>query len=565
MLDAAAKAPYKYNDPGLHDRLRVLIYTRLVFISILLAATVFIGLKDESNLMGISVVFIFILIGSTILASFIFSFFLFLIGKEKIRELVILSYSHILWDALFATAVLYITGGVDSIFYILYYINIVLASILMFKKGGFLAASLSSICYGLIIVSEVHGILPQFYDLNFSLRNINETQVLAKLLINFIFFFFLAWISSAFTEKLRKTEILLEEKKRDLKNLENFNKAIVDNLSSGLLTLDNENRVISYNTAAARILELEDPEMVGKNLADIFSDAGSKILAEYEENKFSQKYLWRWESTYLLKDERKLFIGLNLVPFSIKGLLENGKIVVFEDLTSYREMEERVKRSEKFAAIGELAAGIAHEIRNPLTSMSGAIEMLKQDEVAGNGKGKLMDIVFRETTRLNYLISDFLNFAKSPKLSKEVFDANVLIEETLELFLKGRTEQDKTVIEKNLCEHVYISADPLQIKQVIWNLLKNSAQAMPEGGKISVRAFANQETGEFEISIKDSGIGIVPEDLKRIFSPFFTTKKGGTGLGLATVHRIIEDHSGRVSVTSNPGMGAEFKVFLPLN
>lgn len=563
MRDKSFLSVDRNHDPGLHNRLKVLIYTRLVFISILLAATIFIVLSDEEALYGISVVFIFILIAATILASFIFALTLFFIGGGSPGKLKALSYSQIFWDILFATAVLYLTGGVESIFYLLYYVNIVIASVLLFKKGGLLAASLSAICYGGVLALEVRGVLPQFYNMGFEIDTVSETHVLAKIIINWLFFFFLALVASFVTEKLREAEVLLEEKQIDIENLEEFNFAIVQSLKSGLLTLDSEDRILSFNESASRILRMPPEKLKGQKLNTIFPGVSGEITEEVSSK--GRNNLWRWETTIEVESDQKLYLGLNAFPFRMKEILEGGKIVIFEDLTSFKRMENRVKRTEKLAAIGELAAGIAHEIRNPLASMSGAIEMLKQEDADKRGKERLMDIVLRETTRLDYLISDFLNFAKTPKLSKEVFSVNSLLDDAVELFLKNRKEGNGFDIQRKFGHNVYISADPAQIKQVIWNLLKNSAESMRDKGKIEVVTEIDDESGEFVIKVKDEGEGIMQEDLNRIFSPFFTTKKGGTGLGLATVHKIIEEHGGRISVDSKIGLGSEFRVYLPMD
>ncbi len=565
MTEYTSQKLQKDYDPGLHDRLRVLIYTRLAFISIFLASTLFIVLRDNEALHGISVVFIFILIGATILISFIFVVLLFIFGKENLKRLRSLSYAQIFWDILFATGVLYMTGGIDSIFYILYYVNIVLASVLLFRKGGLLAAAISAICYGGVLALEVREVLPPFLEYGPDISTINETHVLAKIIVNWLFFGFLALVSGFVTEKLRKVEVLLEEKQIDIENLENFNTAIIESLKSGLLTIDNENRVLSGNASALQILGLRQNDIRGKKFSELFPEKGDEILEQYEDGEFTLSSLWRWETEIRRAGNKTTYLGMNIFPFRGSEVLEDGKVVIFEDLTAYKEMEMRVKRTEKLAAIGELAAGIAHEIRNPLASVSGAIEMLKQNDVPKEGNTRLMDIVIRETTRLDYLISDFLNFAKTPKLSKEVFSINGLIDETIELFQKNRSDADGTFIQKILSDNVYISADPLRIKQVIWNLLKNASQAIQTQGKITVETAIDKEKGEFVIAVKDEGEGILPEDLTRIFSPFFTTKKGGTGLGLATVHRIIEEHGGRVSVESKIGLGSEFRIFLPVN
>ena len=245
------------------------------------------------------------------------------------------------------------------------------------------------------------------------------------------------------------------------------------------------------------------------------------------------------------------------------------------------EMERELRRSERLAAIGELAASIAHEIRNPLAAISGSTQMLR-----GAGRGpqsdrerqRLMEIVVRETDRLNSLITDFLNFARPRPLQRTPVDLCAAVEEVIKMFQSAKPTGVR--VHCDLRPGLHADADPTQVRQLLWNLVLNAAQAMPETGtlRISSRELAgaapqepgsgrrneNAEEGAWaEIVIADDGVGIPPEMMERIFDPFFTTRPEGTGLGLPTVHRIVEDHGGTLHIDSCPGSGTTVSVRLP--
>jgi two-component system sensor histidine kinase PilS (NtrC family) len=258
-------------------------------------------------------------------------------------------------------------------------------------------------------------------------------------------------------------------------------------------------------------------------------------------------------------------------PLKDSGDREMGDILIFQDLTRLREMEEHVKRSDRLAAIGKMAAGIAHEIRNPLASISGSIEILKEELGNSTQNQALMGIILREVHRLNSLIADFLLFARPISPGRERIQLNRLIEEILQML--GHSPDFNVLIrlETEFEDDLYVQGDPNQVRQVFWNLLINAAQAMPKGGMLKVRlrkgsphALLPAGRSYGEVSVIDSGVGIGEEDIGKIFDPFFTTKERGTGLGLSIVHSIVESYGGKIVVQSRKGRGSVFAVFIPL-
>ncbi|MGZ3539027.1 MAG: two-component system sensor histidine kinase NtrB, partial [Thermodesulfobacteriota bacterium] len=253
---------------------------------------------------------------------------------------------------------------------------------------------------------------------------------------------------------------------------------------------------------------------------------------------------------------------------------------IFQDITKFKEMEVQIKRVDKMAAVGVLAAGMAHEIRNPLASLSGSIQMLKSELALDASQQHLMEISLRESERLNALITDFLLFAQPPQTNKILYPIGTIVDETIDLFTHSASFHDGIhILRPNGHEEVRAPIDPNQMKQVFWNLFINAAQSMSHEGEIKVQlgkgnawglsslALSSQLKGMewIKISITDSGSGIAPERKEKIFEPFFTTKENGTGLGLSIVHRIIENHNGLIKVDSELGKGSTFTLFLPAN
>jgi two-component system sensor histidine kinase PilS (NtrC family) len=241
-------------------------------------------------------------------------------------------------------------------------------------------------------------------------------------------------------------------------------------------------------------------------------------------------------------------------------------------------MEEQMKRVDKMAAVGLLAAGMAHEIRNPLASLSGSVQMLKTELNLDDHQQHLMEITLREAERLNALITDFLLFAQPPQTHKMLTPIGKILEETIDLFIHSSSFHDEIrILRPNGREEIRASIDPDQMKQVFWNLLINAAQSMSNGGKIQVQLAKGKaprvtslsllsplRAREWvKISVTDSGNGIALEEKEKIFEPFFSTKENGTGLGLSIVHKIIENHEGSIKVESELGRGSTFTIFLP--
>jgi two-component system sensor histidine kinase PilS (NtrC family) len=486
---------------------------------------------------------------------------------NRIRRLVPFAYFQIGVDILFESALVTITGGVESPFSLLYIISITAASALLSRQGGLAAASMAGICYGAIVDVQYYR---SIYEVLPSLSVLRKTdlpvpEVFYNLAINILGFIMVGYLSGTLAEKLKSTGERLAEKARDLTQLREFHRCILESIDSGVFTTDLEGRILSFNRKAEQLLGYAEAEVRGRSWAAVFA------WPDYARDQLLAATLpRRMEETGRRKDGNQLIVGMSLAPLHVHGA-QTGMVGVFQDITPLRKMEEVVRRKQWLARIGEMSAGMAHEIRNPLAALSGSMQVLRKDLRTSNANRLLLDLALRETERLNEIVSDFLQYARPRPLNLKQCDVNELVDNTLRM-LEQTPEYGKTIrfVRRLMPENVTTMLDPDQIRQVCWNLGLNACQAMPAGGTLMVstqrvRGPVSGEEGEaVEIVFEDTGEGILREHLDKVFYPFFTTKERGVGLGLSMVHRIMDEHRGSVHVDSVPAEGTCVRLMLPV-
>ena len=479
-------------------------------------------------------------------------------------------------DHLFIGGLIYFTGGIESFFPITYIFTIIGGSILFYKRGAFFSASLSSFLYGFLLLLQLHHWInplgqPATYE---------ASQIFYSLIIYMATYYIVAFLSSTISEELKKKRRELIQKQADYDQLEAFNQNVVQSLDSGLLTIDLNGKINFLNRTAEKMLSRSREELKNVSIYTFFPEI-QRIMDEINKKTSDPISVYhRYETAFVNYNGKKIYFG-----FSISSLTDAdgsliGHTLIFQDITKFREMEEQIKRSDKMAAIGLLAAGIAHEIRNPLASLSGSIELLNSELMLDHRQQHLMEISLRESERLNRLISDFILFAQPPQTNKAPWEVRKIIEETVELFMHSPSfHKGIHITPPNSNKNFEAMVDSSQLKQVIWNLLINASQAISDGGEVQIRlekeenhllpllspSLPERNVKEWvKIAVTDSGSGIAPEEKEKIFEPFYTTKDGGTGLGLSIVHKIVENHSGVIKVESDVGKGSTFTIFLPL-
>jgi two-component system sensor histidine kinase PilS (NtrC family) len=468
-------------------------------------------------------------------------------------------------DAVIVSAIVYITGGVSSYFSSLYTLPIIAASTIQSRRGGMMVGVLSSLLYGGLV-------LTQYYGTGF-LSGVTEYALLPHLRVaiftvglNVFGFFAVALLSGYLAESVRRAGEQLVETSNQLADLQAFSQYVIDSLMSGLATTDIDGRVLTFNRAAETITRITAADAVGRSIADVlqFSDE----LAGLFEAREGHPKLPRVELAFTRGDGISIELGLSTaLLMTPRG--ETGFVFTFQDVTESRKQDREARVQQRLAAVGEMAAGIAHEIRNPLASMSGSIQILRQELPLTTEQSQLMDIVLRESDRLNDTIRSFLAYARPQRLSTARMDVRQIATDTARLLQNNAELSEAHQIEVDVPDDpVWYVADENQIRQVVWNLATNGVRAMPTGGTLRLSVASHEEdassAGEVVIRVEDQGVGIAAEELDGIFQPFRGAFERGTGLGLSIVHRIVSDYGGEVKVTSQRGKGTRVDVRLPL-
>lgn len=539
-------------------RLTWFILLRLVVVSLFLASTTILNVKEPEIVVNEALPVLTRLIVST----YLFSILSLLTLRLTDRFNLTLTYLQIVWDLLLVTTLILLTGGVNSPFSFLYILAIINASVLLSRREAFYTASLCGILYGAIVDLQYFGRLTDIGLSQVAALQYGASHILYTIFINISAFYMTAFLTGYLAERARRSESALKEKVIDYEELERLNSTIVTNLDSGLMTINNSGKIRAFNRYAEELTGVSQRDAYDRPVTDLipgFSAFGDDIFN-----------LQRQEVEYEAPVGNRMIFGFKSVPFTDMEGNRLGAIIDFQDLTVLKRMEERLKKADRLAAIGELSARIAHEIRNPLASISGSVQLIAQGGGIDAGDKRLLDIVMRETGRLNALITDFLAYARPRRPVKVPAKLKGFIGNLVAL-LATDPRFERVEILNHCPDDLSVEVDRDQFQQVFWNLLMNAAEAMPDGGTVSIKAAAvhNREHlrglgGEVRIDVADNGAGMAPEDVNRIFEPFFTTKTGGTGLGLATVYRIIEAHDGMIAVDSSPGGGTTFSIYLPV-
>ena len=408
---------------------------------------------------------------------------------KRIQPLSLLAYLQTSVDILLVTALTYLTGGIDSGFSLLYHLTIISSSIILYRRGGYLSASLSSILYGAMLDMQYYNV-PGFVRS----QNFTAVQVLFQVFINILSFYIVGLLSGYLSERLRKTRKELREKSMDLEDLRVLQEHILRSVGSGIVTMDLQGNIASWNPAAEQITGYRYDEIKSR-WQQVFGDSIKGVFGHTDSLK---SHPFRFNGQIMKKDGSIALLGMTASLLKDDANTVRGFILIFQDITKLMEMEDQVRMKERLATVGSLAAGIAHEIRNPLASLSGSIQVL-QGELALQGDNKhLMDIVVRETDRLNTIIMEFLEYARLKNAQNDYIELSPVLDETIMLLKNCKEYSGNIRITHQVDPHAVIKGDSQRIRQVFWNLLINACQAMPQGGEITVTARlfsrANEDT-----------------------------------------------------------------------
>jgi two-component system sensor histidine kinase PilS (NtrC family) len=530
-------------------RMTRLMLLRTVVISIVLGVSWWLSWVG-SDLSGATSLSLSLLIGATYALTLVYA--LLLRGGADPERLIS---SQLALDLGITTALVYITGGTLSAYTFLFSLSIVGAGALRFERGAVGMAIASFVLMTLVALAARHRLLPlptvpQVTPWNQPARDFART-----LALNLAAIIAVGALSYVFGDQLRRAAQSLASERRVVADLVTLHQDIVRSLTSGLITVDPTSRVLTINDSAAEILGVDGPALLGAPIDQLLPGMRDRLTGLPARGDLRRADLT------LARDGRRLVLGISVSPLVDGSDAVVGRVINFQDLTDLRRMERDVRRAERMATVGQLAAGIAHEIRNPLASISGSIELLGQGPRASDDDRALMAIVTREIDRLNGLISELLDYANPRPRQVVDFDLAVLLDETVRVF-----QQDKSFSEVAIAwaspGPVPVAADPAKLRQVMWNLLRNAAEAATGGGR-HVELTVTADDAAALVEFGDDGVGIPAAALPRIFDPFFTTKRAGTGLGLATCQSVVVEHGGTIEVTSEVGRGTRVLVRLP--
>jgi two-component system sensor histidine kinase PilS (NtrC family) len=457
-------------------------------------------------------------------------------------------------DAALITAVVAATGGARSLFTFLYVLSVTASCMLLSRTGGLAIAGTSSALYtGLVFGRTV-------FPMTAFLEAPKETTALEILtmFLNAGTFLIVAIVAGGFAERFQVTHEELETRRKDLRDLAAFKDLIFQSVGTGLIAVDLEHVVTAFNRAAEQITGVATADAVGRPWNTVFGDAIPLAAVEPTVAEHPRGAPWR-ETTVQRPDGGAVPVRMTFSALEAGDGSRVGLIIACEDLSAIRDMESRMRQADRLATLGRMAANIAHEIRNPLASLTGAMEVLAAD-TGGATRERLAQIVLKESGRLNGIIKEFLEYARPAPLSRERINVAECLDEVL-LLLEHRTAPGALKIIREFSRSLPWTVDPQQFRQAIWNLCVNASQAMPEGGEL--RIGAAEHRGRLELTVSDSGEGIAFDDLGHIFEPFFSTKSDGSGIGLALVHRIVQEHGGEIEVHSVRGAGTSFTISLP--
>jgi len=538
-------------DEDLRRKIIMMMTFRMVIIITLLGSAILIQLVSRT-ILPINPLYFLI---------FLTSFFtlVYAVLFNRTQKLELLAYLQLCGDVLVLTLLLYFTGGVKSPFSFLYILVVITGSILLYRRGSLFIASISSICYGTLVDLLYLGLIPYYNYQPSEILEISNRLIYYYIFIHIFGFYATALLSSYLSERLKRTRTALEEMDEDLSDLRLLHQKIIDSMSTGLILTNLAGRINFINEAGLQILGLSMQNILGHSIENLFREP---LPLEQFRLRLGENKLDRIERS-LQKERQVCLIGMNLSFLHSQQGTPSGLILIFQDITEVRKMEQQIRMQERMAALGTMAAGIAHEVRNPLAAIRGSVQMLRDDLTLSDDQQKLMEIVMTESLRLDHTIQNFLNYAKPKQIVRRTENLKAVVQDMLGFIQKGPDFKEGHHIDFACSSEDFAPEfDVNQIKQVIWNLSINALHAMSSGGTLKV-ILEHDPYGNVVLTFQDEGKGIDRDRIESIFDPFQKSTTGGSGLGMAIVYRIIQDHQGSIGIDSEPGHGTTIRIKLP--
>ena len=518
----------------------------LVLLLILLSAI----LVQAGSGVPLQLSFLYLLNGAAVL----FALFHWTVGRHLPAKLE--AYVQLVGDLAIVTTLVYASGGPDSVFNFLYLVVIGAAAFLLFRTGAVLIASVAAVLYGSVVQLLAYGVLPP--PPLAPVSDWGAARVRYNLAITVAGFYGVAFMASYLSEKLRGARDELVLRQQALQKLQDLHGNVIATMSSGLMTTDANQRVTFLNRAGGLLLGVDPDRAPGRFLADV----GFRFAESWDELRSRARgpETYRDEIEIVRGNERRV-LGYSLRLLRDAGERE-GTLLLFQDLTEMKKLERQARFHQQLAAVGELAAGIAHEIRNPLASISGSVQVLSKELNVGSAERRLMEIIVSESNRLSKILEEFLRFVRPQERRLAEFDVATTVVEVMDLFRLSDEVSDAHQITVDVQPRSSkLEGDMDQVRQIVYNVAKNAVHAMSAGGTLTV--VGRENDAWYAIRFTDTGRGMSEEELSRLFTPFSTAFDGGTGLGMAIVRKIVEDHGGAIDAESRPGEGTTITVLLP--
>jgi len=543
---------------NLTRRIHWLMLGRVAIVTFLLGIATLSEFKETELLPQRTLTFYYIIILATYGLSFFYLLFLHIVKNIRVNV-----YIQTACDVALITYMVYVTGGTSSIYSVFYTLVIIYSALFLGRGGSLITASACSIFYGALLDLEYYGLVIPPYsplgDLPFL-----ASYVFSRIITHILSFYLMAFLASFVVEQEKRARILLAEKEDAFEQLDMLHRSIVESVSLGILTINPTGKIKSFNRAAQDITDFTFGEVEDKDIKEIFPFSADMLI---KRESYSESTDNRSEVLWQTNKNRKVVLGCLLSSLKDNWGEKIGDIMIIQDLTALKKIEENYEKSRRMALIGEMAFRLAHEIRNPLASISGCIQMLSKDLQLHDTNGKLMRIILRGKEQLEFFMKDFLLLARPTPGAPALIDVTEIIDDVLEALQFIPDWHEGIAVKKNLWSGAIIYANRTDIRHVMWNLLLNALQAMPAQGTLQVETRKSADDSFpncLEIAVSDTGGGINENDFGQIFEPFYTTKERGTGLGLAIVNRIVEYNKGKIKMVSEVGRGTCCFVWLPI-
>lgn len=534
----------------------MLIVGRLAAAVLLLIASVFwmreqFGALDRNRFNGTFPIFLGLIVISALYA----------LARRFNSRLRIQAGIQLFADLLLVTWLVWATGDVTSPYTALFIIVIAVSSLLLGPRAAILTSVGCAVAFTGISLLAASGWLPRFSHLALETSIVKTIQTVG---LNDVAFFVVGLLAARLAHRQTRYDYELTETTQTLANLRALHERIVESIRSGVITTDLEGRIYTFNTAAEEITGYKAEDVRGKDATIFFGELDERVKDSLRAAAAGEPTP-RFEADCLSSEGLHLRLGFGISPLFLESGETTGLVTTFQDLTDVRAMEETSRRQDRLAAVGRVAAGIAHEIRNPLAAMRGAIQVLHSDTQPNSSEAELMEIILRESDRLNKIIADFLTYARPRAGTFTTIDLRESLGETFALLRHSPEIREVHLLDiASPDEPVMIHADAARLKQVFWNLSRNAIQAMPAGGRLSAE-MQRTSSGCIRITFNDTGAGMTPEQVEQLFEPFSASTSGGTGLGLSIVYQIIRDHGGTINVRSREGEGTTISLEIPEN